>query len=204
MWIRKRRAASRQWSTGIRNTSNPRYLNKAVIHGGGQTAWDGEEGRSIQRQNRQRKNDMQKGRYQGEPRPPPPALPLPTPPPSMSTGVSLCKSLHNLLFAPNILLGRLTPIEPTEFLISKLDIHCYSLEESPLPPPPVPGPFPPPPNSPLTPLRKTVVKQFQFEDSDDGSNHVAADYSAASHSTVWNMFLYVDLAEHRMHRDNVS
>jgi hypothetical protein len=26
---------------------------------------------------------------------------------------------------------------------------------------------------------------------------VAADYSGASHSTVWNMFLYVDLAEHR-------
>jgi hypothetical protein len=33
---------------------------------------------------------------------------------------------------------------------------------------------------------------------------VAADYSGASHSTVWNMFLYVDLGEHRIHRDNVS
>jgi hypothetical protein len=26
MWIRKRRAASRQWSIGIKNTSNPLYL----------------------------------------------------------------------------------------------------------------------------------------------------------------------------------
>jgi hypothetical protein len=38
-----------------------------------------------------------------------------------------------------------------------------------------------------------------------GINHiVAADYSGASHSTVWNMLLCVDLAEHRMYRDNVS
>jgi hypothetical protein len=26
MWIRKRRAVTRQWSTGIRNISNPLYL----------------------------------------------------------------------------------------------------------------------------------------------------------------------------------
>jgi hypothetical protein len=89
--------------------------NKAVTQGGGQTAWDGDEGRSIQRQHRQRKSDMQKGRYQGRPRPPPPVLPSPAPPPSTSIGESCCKSLHNLLLAPNILLGRRTPIEPTEF-----------------------------------------------------------------------------------------
>jgi hypothetical protein len=33
---------------------------------------------------------------------------------------------------------------------------------------------------------------------------VAADYSGVSHSTVWNMFLYVDLADHRMDRDNAT
>jgi hypothetical protein len=145
--------------------------NKAVTQGSGQTAWNGVEGRSDQRQNRQRKNDRQKGRDQGGPRPPPPVLPSPTPPPSTNIGESYCKSVHNLFFTPNILHGRRTPIEPTELLISKSDLDYSFLEESPLPPPPVPGAFPPPPNSPSIPLGRTIVKQFQLEDSDDGSDH---------------------------------
>jgi hypothetical protein len=53
-------------------------------------------------------------------------------------------------------------------------------------------------------IPKSYEGKADSNDCKRNSDCVAADYSGASRSTVWNMFLYVDLAEHRMHRDDVS